>query len=528
MATSAVMSTFKRAEFQGRTDKYAPPLRVGDIPFAFNDVVTGTKPVDVSGAVLTDRYVQDSTSRLARYKHYMRFYAGRHFTVEYNGGDRKTPFNFCRKIVDKRASWIAGKGFEFYSDKGNELVTSVLDSVWAANNKRALVRKTAKASLTTGDCFWYFTVKTTANGKKLPVEKWHVAIHPLNPAYVFPVFTESDPSDMHACMLQFPVWGNAEQSARVFTALLTKESVTYFDNYTKVSEEKNPLGLIPVVHVGSNPFGDSVFGNSILEDIIPLNMDYNDTAQSIRKIIAYHGEPTTLVYGTRLQNMERGANKVWSNLPPPDQCRVENLEMTTDLAATYKHLDNLRDEMYTLGRTPKISFDAEGASVSNTSGIAMQLLFQPLIEATVEEQDQFSIAISKGNKIIASIHKNLFGEDLSALADNEEGYLDAEVVWKSMLPRDEQAEVDLAEKKIAMGIWSRAEAARQLSGVKDTEKLALELAADTRFDIAVAAEKARALKLEKPVFSSSFLSSIFLSEDLLDTASEIEDIADET
>jgi hypothetical protein len=524
MNSTSLLQTFGKAQFQGRTDKYAPPSATVAVNLELDKVLKGTAPVDVSGQVLGDKYVQDSITRLSEYRRYMGYYKGAHFTVEWEGGHKKVPFNYCRKIINKRANWIAGKGFNFISDKGNELVSEFLMRVWESNQKRNLVRRTAKMSLVHGDAFWFFTVKTKDEaGKDLPRDKWHVRIYPINPAYVFPLFMENDPTKMKACVLQFPIWGNEAQKTQIFTAYYTANEVRFWIDYQEQSREENILGLIPIVHIPANVCGDNNFGSSILEDIIPLNEAYNEIAGSVQKILRYHGEPTTIVYGAKLANMERGANKVWSNLPAPNEAKVVNLEMQSDLTAAGNQLDRLESAIYRHGRTPKISFDSEGLAISNTSGIAMQLMFQPLIEASIEEQDNFEIAIKKGNEILAQIHKKVFGEDLATLADNPDAFLELDVVWQSLLPKDEQMEIDIAEKKIAMGIWSKAEAVRKLSGVKDTTRLALEIAADQRAEIAIAAEKQRALQVGEnpPEFSAVFLSSLFVSEDLLDIASRL-------
>jgi hypothetical protein len=522
-SASGAISTFKRADFSARSDRYSMVNGATAVPADLSDAIKGVAPVDVSGSVLSDAYVLNSSARLSEYRKYRRYFEGKHFTVEYDGGNKKTVYNFCKQVVDKRASWVAGKGFSFLSEKGNELVSGLLHGIWKSNFSRILIRKSAKVSLATGDAFWYFTVKTKDSvGKKLPKSKWHVSICALNPSYCFPIWTEDNPGEMKAIMLQFPVMGStAGDKSRIFTAFMTPETIRFYMDFELTSEVDNALGLVPVVHIPSSPYGDEAFGNSCLKDIIPLNDRYNEIGNSVDKIIKYHGEPTTIVYGARLSQMERGANKVWSNLPPPDQARVENLEMKGDLTAIDKHLGRIEHRIYHLAKTPKQCYDSEGLAISNTSGVAMQLMFQPIIEATIEEQDGYSKGISQGNKIIAAIHENVFGEDLSALADNPETYLDIQVSWASLLPRDEQAEIDVAEKKRALGVWSRAEAARRLSDVNDTERLAMELAADDRYDIAIASEKAKALQMSPVNFSAPFLSSLFLSEDLVDIAKDI-------
>lgn len=486
----------------------------------------GMSPVDVSGSLMTDPYVQDSISRLNRYKEYMDFYAGRHHTIEYDGGDKKPVFNYPRRIVNKRASWIAGKkGFQFIPRKGNEAVCEVLETVWKSNKKKSLIRRTAKVALTCGDAFWYVTVKTKDSaGRELSPDKYHIRICPINPSYVFPLWREDDPYQMRACMLQFPVWGSTTRKTELFTAIYTPETVEMYQDNVLVSREKNVLREIPIVHIPNSAYNDMPFGISALADVVGPTRGYNEVMMRIGRIVKYHADPTTIVYGTSLAKMEKAANRVWSNLPPPDQSRVENLEMRGDLAATYKLAEEYRDEILTAGCTPQIAYEARSLATSNSSGLAIQLLFQPLIEVTDEAQDDFSEAITRVNKLIASIYSSIFDIPLESLADSPSDFLDADLYWPSMLPRDMQQETDHIQKMLAMRIISRAEAARRLAGVTDTERAALEIAADDAAELAQTAEKAKALNGQNPNFAAVTLGSLFVNEDLLDIATKIGDI----
>jgi len=516
------MTTFKRSEFSGLTDKYMFPTEVPSTPVDLSEAIKGVAPADVSGSVLSDGYVNRASERLSGYRHYWRFYQGRQWTVEYDGGDRKPVYNYCKKVVNKRASWLTGRGFRLISQKGNETVATLFEKVWAKNRGRSLIRRTSKFSFCFGDGFWYFTPQTKdAYGNPLPKERWFVRIVPLNPQFCFPIWSEQDPNVMAAFLLQFPVWDSGGSRTRLFSCLMDVEKVQYYLDNDKVGTVANPLGVIPVVHIPHDPQGDQLFGTSLLHNVTDLNEEYNNTSLSIKKIIKYHGEPTTIVYGARMGAMERAANKVWSNLPPPDQAKVENLEMHSDLTVYLEYLTRIEANIYELARTPRIAYDFQNIRVSNTSGIAIQLMFQPLIEATLDEQDQYTEAITLGNEIIYRIHLHIFGEDLTQLGDDAYRGLEMEVQWISMLPKDEQIEMDLALKKISSGIWSKAEAIRRLSGVRDTEKLALELAADRQDEVGYVEQRARAEAMKPWNYSASFLGSPFLSEDLIDTASQV-------
>lgn len=487
------------------------------------DAAMRNGPIDVAGSLLSDPLVRDAIERIGRYNTATNFYAGRHHELVIEGGKKNPVINMPRKIVDKRASWASGRGgFRFMPQRGNETVTDVLDAVWRANRKPSLIRRTSKYALTCGDAFLYFSVnKMNSRGEPLPQEKWSIKIFPLNPAFVFPVWKEHDPSSMQAVLLQFPVTGKETGATQLFSAYIDEFEIVQYRDSELISKEQNPLGVIPLVHIANEPYGDLAFGISALQDVNPLIEKANALYRALDRIIQYHAEPTTLVYGTNLRQMERGAGRLWSNLPPPNEARVENLEMKGDLAASYRLFEETMKMVYVMGKTPKIVFDSEGLSVSNTSGVAMQLLFQPLVEATMELQDEWELAVIQGNKIIDRIYENIFGVSLAALSDSPESYLETSLKWFSLLPKDEQVEVDLVSKKLELGLISKAEASRLLSGVSDTERLALELAADKVAELAIESSKAAALAGRHPNFSAAMMNSIFLSEDLLDTATAL-------
>ena len=114
--------------------------------------------------------------------------------------------------------------------------------------------------------------------------------------------------------------------------------------------------------------------------------------------------------------------------------------------------------------------------------------------------------------------------DLKNLTDRYEERYDTDVIFGSKLPRDKQAELDVAAKKVAMGIWSKAEAMRRLSEVEDTERLAVELAADKISEVMKQFESQRAVLGNRPTAGFAFIDSPNLTEDLLDLATKVGEI----
>lgn len=519
------LSSFRRQDFAGRTDIYALQQ---NIAVAQNQLQPAKplQPTQVSGPVLTDTYVGDNTTRIARYGEFWRYYQGKHFSSDYIDGTLRVATNYCQLIADKRRDWAVGKGLSFVPQQGNEWICEALDNVWLANQKNVLLRKLAQFGMVTGDAFIYVSLRTKdLRGKDLPRDQWTIRLTALNPAYCYPVWSEDEPGVLAAAELNFPVYDSQAQRTVTFSARLSPTETVYSVNGEVKKTVPNPLGIIPLVHLPFNNTADFAFGSSLVEQIAPLNTRHNELTQTIDKIIKYHGEPTTIIYGTKLTNMERGAGRVWGNLP--ENATVENLEMKSDMAGFQLRLKQLEDQIFRLGRTPRISFDSEGLAISNTSGVAMALLFQPLVEASLNDQETMAKAIGQTNKVIVAIYKEVLGIDLLGLTDPEvrSKAMSIRCQFASLLPRDEKQELENAQTRITLGIWSKAEAIRQLSGVADSTRLAVELASDRAGELAMAAEKAKALLGQVPNLSAAFVDSPFLNEELVDMAKAVGDIS---
>lgn len=513
LSTYSVMSMIRRSEFSGRNDVYARgygrTVQETEIQLALR----GEAPFDVTGQLFSPNARDAAIQRLARYRNSWNFYNGEHWTSPFEDGDRKPVFNYCGTVADKAAEWYVAKGVTFRSPRGNEDIAQLLNEVWKHNFIYTLLQKMALYGSVTGDAFLYVTINTVdALGKKLPKSEWTVSLNPIDPQYVYPLWSESSPNEMDACVMQFPLTAEANPDESLYTIFIERDKITTWKGTRKTGEVDNKFGKVNVVYYPNLIVPNSLFGVSDIERIIPVNEEYNTVANSIRKIIKYQGEPTTLVYGARVSQLERSANSVWSNLPI--DAKVENLKLDTDLKANFDYLDRLEKQIYKLSSTPAVAFEAQGVPVSNTSGLAMQMLYQPLIEKTVRRQQGHIRSYVQTNELILLAYENYLGVDIKQLADYPADVYKTDVQFSSPLPKDEPADLDLGMKKIAAGIWSKAEAIRQLSGVTDQSRLLLELAADKRAELVTAYESANAANGIAPNMSSVFLSSPFLQEDL--------------
>lgn len=492
-----------RKSFVGLTDRYSPYNNAA-ANGALQKALAQEAPYDLTGGLGGTSFSEKGAARFSDYRRYFQFYRGEHFVNMYEDGEKKVVFNFCKKVVNKGVDWLVAKGWSVRCGKGNEQVAAALNAVWDSNNRLGLTRQAALWAGITGDAFFLVSV-----------EEDKVRLRALEPANVFPFWNDSG-SELKAALLQYPIWDDKEKRLALYSLLITANKWTVYHDEKQISESVNPLGKVNVVHIPNLVSAESRFGESDLADIIPLNIEYNTVATSVRKVIKYHSEPTTLIFGARASDMERGAKKVWSGLPV--EGRVENLELKGELALSTGYLKDLKTLICQTSNIPEVAMDGKIEHISNTSGLAMQMTYQPLIEKTSDKRERWGRGIRQINELIIRAHQTVLNSDWATLADNPKDLYSSGAAFTSALPKDEQTELDLALKRRASKIWSQAEAVRQVSGVEDIERLSLELAADDRAELATAYEKQKAALGISPNLSCVFLGSLPLTEDLLPVA----------
>lgn len=69
--------------------------------------------------------------------------------------------------------------------------------------------------------------------------------------------------------------------------------------------DKNKYGVIPFVQIKNLSIAGKVEGVGDLDDIIPLNVEYNLKQSNVSEIISYHSAPITVVYGAKISNIEK-------------------------------------------------------------------------------------------------------------------------------------------------------------------------------------------------------------------------------
>ena len=132
-------------------------------------------------------------------------------------------------------------------------------------------------------------------------------------------------------IVKTPILGKTRKEQTLYKQIWTKDECAIIDGKSEPEVIPNRYGAIPFVQIKNLVVAGRNDGRGDLEDLIPLNTEYNMKESNVSEIIDYHAAPVTVVYGAKIGNLEKGANKMWGGLSK--DARVENLELRSDLGA---------------------------------------------------------------------------------------------------------------------------------------------------------------------------------------------------
>jgi hypothetical protein len=265
---------------------------------------------------------------------------------------------------------------------------------------------------------------------------------------------------------------------------LTDDVIEEYLNDELIDSRPNPLGQIPVVHIPNIPVSGSPWGLSDAHDIISLNRAYNEISTDIADIINYHASPVTVIVGAKAANLEKGAKKVWGGLPKDAQ--VFNLEGgSSGLQGAMEYLDRLKMSMHEMMNVPETAL-GQTQPISNTSGVALSIQFQPLMNRWSQKVAQYGSGLEKINELVMlnlavkepdtfvynpEIDGPLKEGQITQLDPNDPITYQTYTHFPEPLPLDKLVLLNELQQKMTMGLESKEGALRALGEEFPEEKL---------------------------------------------------------
>lgn len=442
----------------------------------------------------------DDHRRLSVYRTNWNFYEGFHWEDLQQDSESQVTENYCRAFVDRFVGFEFGDGFTVKMDPEIENIQDAegtttnplefINDVWNYNGRQNKLIELGQMKAVTGDV-WVGISFTPADELQDPFgyfDRGKVDISILPSSICFPEYSDYHNRDqMTKFTIMYPVENpnpmEPEERGMMSNFLNPRRKqkdanrvVNYVMEYTRKTVRiwldgelketvPNKYGTIPFVQIKNVPLAGQNFGSSDLEDIIPLNVELNLKKSNISDIIDYHAAPITAIFGARVGQLERGANKLWGGLPKDS--RIENLRLDGDLVAANNYISELKDTLSHIGNVPKTALGGE-ANISNTSGVALHFMLMPLLERIKVKRGLSQEGVEKLNKLILLVGEK---EGLITVPTGfpRWKFFHNNVTFGDILPKDPIMELQKIQSEMTLGLEDRR-GAMERTGKQDIEE----------------------------------------------------------
>jgi Phage portal protein, SPP1 Gp6-like len=468
---------------------------------ASSDLTISISPLGL--VELADEEFEVHGPRLNRYSLNWAMYLGHHWGYRREQGEMQIAVNYYRAFNDYLSRFTFGNGVHFRSPKATEaIVPDRLERIWEVDNdKMRVLLEMGQQGGITGDVFVKVAYEEAWTDSAGHFHPGRVRLLPMNSSFCFPEFHPHDRTRLLRFKQKYRFWGTSLEGTRqvfTYTEILTDDVIEEYVNDELIDSRPNPLGLIPVVHIPNVPVSGSPWGLSDAHDIITINRAYNEISTDVADIINYHASPVTVIVGAKASNLEKGAKKVWGGLPKDAQ--VFNLEGGAQgIDGALKYLELLKRSMHEVMNIPETAL-GQVQAISNTSGVALSIQYQPLMNRYSQKVAQYGKGLERINELAL---RTLFLKEPETMIYNpdEDGpikegqvsQLDPNdplsymnyVQFPPPLPLDKLIVLNEIQTKLGMGLESKEGALRALGEEFPEEKLQeirTELLADAEAD----------------------------------------------
>lgn len=429
----------------------------------------------------------DQLRRVRECKERWNFYEGYHWEDMPDVDTPEVTVNYCKAFVNKFVSFELGEGFTFtvHGDMTDKVVTKdgrtlfeYLEDVWEDNSQYLFATELGQMKSITGEAWVqvrYFSPDELDDPfGKYPDGRLKLLLQPTG--VVFPEYDPHQRGKLNKVSIIYQYYdyiktgilGRTKKTEKTFKQIWTKDECITYEGTKDPVVVPNKYGVIPFIQIKNFVVAGRNSGMSDIEDIIPMNVEYNLKKSNVSEILDYHAAPVTLVFGAKIGNLEKGANKLWGGLPK--DAKVQNLELNSDLGASNTYLTSLKLEMCEVGGIPETCLGG-AQSISNTSGVALQYMNLPLIEKTKVKRQATEDGLERLHELILliSLLEGLVTRPSGVLLRD---FLHTEVTLPDTLPKDTLLELQQIQVELQNGLESRYGALKRLGREDIDNKIA--------------------------------------------------------
>lgn len=379
---------------------------------------------------MRDAVARDELERQMRFRRAWEAYHGEQpkpLKVRPGEPDDNARVNYARLIVNKGVSFLFGRDVAFELDETQRTREEEwLDRCWQSIGGMLLLQKLALNGAVCGHA-WAKVLPAKVGRASGPV---YPRVVVLDPANVSVGLAADDIEEIVWYKIQYNAvdpnngdplvrrqWirpdGNGWQ--------ITDEESRNGSGWMTLAEERWPYAWAPVIDCQNLPLPNEFWGVSDLEsDVLELSQGIDFVLSNLKKIIRYHAHPKTWGRGFDSQKLTVGIDGVII-LNAPD-AELHNLEMESDLASSITLYDRLREALHEVSQVPEVA-TGKLDNVGQLSGLALQILYQPLMEKTEVKRRSYGALLVELNRRLLELGG--FGPDNRTVLH-----------WPELLPTD--------------------------------------------------------------------------------------------
>jgi hypothetical protein len=372
--------------------------------------------------------------------------------------------NKARLIANTAVHFLFGREVTFELDARGNADTTIetpaeiyLAAVWKANKKKTKLLKLGLNGAVAGHAFWKIVPGPSPLTGDLP----RLVI--LDPATVDPTWDPEDLELVEAYEISYPGTDPKTGKPMLYRQLHQRLET----QWTIVDQQKDPDALawstiqeVPwpypfpaIVDCQNLPAPNQYWGTSDLEDdVLALNKARNFLLSNWLRIQRFHGHPKTWGKGFAAKDLETAVDA--TIVLPSKDATLANLEMTSDQAGADLLDRKLDDAIMELAAIPPVAA-GKLDNVGQLSGLAIQILFSPIIARTEAKRLLYGELLEETNRRLLAI---------GGFGDANETSLK----WPEVLPTDPMAEAQTALVEEQLGV-SKSTLLQKLGYDPDTE-----------------------------------------------------------
>ncbi len=401
--------------------------------------------------------IPEEAERMARIAAGWKAYYGKledPLRVRLNQSNDNVKANFLRPIVNKSCAFIWGSGIQFDIPE-NQVATDWLRLCWKANSQNSLLNRVSINGAVGGHVFLRVL-------PPVPPARPFPRVVLLDPALVTVRWSEEDFEDIQTYSIQWKTTLEDGVTGAMRCTLISQEHGRWRvqdmlkgtnGGFSVISDVMWPYAWAPIFAAQNLPSPNEYYGvPDLTEDVIEIQRAINFAFSNTNRILRSHAHPKTVATGVANNSLLKTAPD--ETICLPNGATLMNLEMRSDLSASLEFLKTLKRALHTVSQCPELTPE-EVSGIGTLSGLALQILYQSLVEKTDLKRTSYGNLLERVNSALL---------EMGGLG----AALDTQIKWPRMLPADPAAEAQTALMYEQLGV-SDATILAQLGFDADSE-----------------------------------------------------------